>query len=95
MPRRGSKARPKHRLKKIPSFYRDSKAFRRSAKWKALRKRMLDGAVCARCGTKRSLTVHHKHLVRESQLSHSDPQLFGRRNLEVLCKSCHRMRHDD
>jgi 5-methylcytosine-specific restriction protein A len=57
-----------------------------SHRWRVLRSQVIadQGGLCAVCGTRRSLQVHHKQRPR------GNPSLFwARENLEALCKPCH------
>ena len=65
---------------------REHQAFITSSAWRKLRKQVLirDGHQCTRCGSTKSLTVHHIIPVR------TDPSLaLEMDNCITLCRSCH------
>lgn len=65
---------------------REHQAFITSSAWRKLRKLVLarDGHQCTRCGSTKSLTVHHIIPVR------TDPSLaLEMDNCVTLCRSCH------
>ena len=59
-----------------------------TSKWRVLRREVLEeDKVCAYCGTDKELTVDHIIPPEGNELL-----FFDRTNLQVLCKSCHRVK---
>lgn len=66
----------------------DYKTYLMSTEWRRLRSRIIRsrGGICEQCGSSELLHVHH--ITYENIFREKDE------DLEVLCVSCHRSRHD-
>ena len=86
-PVKASKKKRKRRRKKSkPVDYRE---YMQSKAWKSKRLAAIKyhGSKCAVCGSQRSLQVHHLTYERLGHERMTD--------LEVLCKGCHGLEHED
>lgn len=83
-PRKPKRKRPKVRKRTTRKKYSD---YLKSDKWKKIREHihLVRGGKCERCGETDNLQVHHKHY----------RNIFNEKmkDLELLCKSCHRKEH--